>query len=215
MAGLSQALDQLSSINGQARRNSSAEHPLVHWTLSSPSCQAQRIDKLAHKVNQSVAGLHELKRCELLELMELQLERRKREEIRLRAELDTVGLQLADLRVSHIQIQSENDRMMSLVLAKSELVENKEAENRGLSRRLEKMQLDHKTAETSWRKERERMMDERKELERAHAETSAQSSAQLDAARKQIAALIAKSQEMDSQLEEALKAAQGMSLPLL
>jgi len=59
------------------------------------------------KFQQSSQGLHELKRCEVLEMMELQLERRKREELRLRAELDTAGQELSALKISNIQIQAE------------------------------------------------------------------------------------------------------------
>ena len=40
-------------------------------------------------------------------MMELQLERRKREELRLRAELDTAGQELSALKISNIQIQAE------------------------------------------------------------------------------------------------------------
>lgn len=53
------------------------------------------------------------------------------------------------------------------------------------------------------------MSEERKQLERAHSEASAQMSSQLEAAKKQIASLIAKSQEMDSELEDVRKAAQS------
>lgn len=53
------------------------------------------------------------------------------------------------------------------------------------------------------------MSDERKQLERAHSEASAHMSIQLEAAKKQIASLIAKSQEMDSELEDVRKAAQS------
>ncbi len=42
--------------------------------------------------------------------------------------------------------------MMSIVLSKSEMVENKEAENRALSRQLEQMQLQLKKAESTWKK---------------------------------------------------------------
>ena len=41
---------------------------------------------------------------------------------------------------------------MTMLLGKSELVEHKEAENRGLTRRLEQMQQLLSDAETSWNK---------------------------------------------------------------
>ena len=43
----------------------------------------------------------------VMEVMELQLERRKREEHRLRAELDAAGRQISELNFNHRQIQSE------------------------------------------------------------------------------------------------------------
>ena len=42
--------------------------------------------------------------------------------------------------------------MMAMLLGKSELVEHKESENRGLTRRLEQMQQLLSEAETSWNK---------------------------------------------------------------
>ncbi len=114
MTGLSQALDQLCSVS-QGRRGSTQDSsnpvPMMtiqpHWTLSPAHSSSQRIDKLMTKFQQSSQGLHELKRCEVLEMMELQLERRKREELRLRAELDTAGQVLSALKISNIQIQAE------------------------------------------------------------------------------------------------------------
>ena len=41
---------------------------------------------------------------------------------------------------------------MAMLLGKSELVEHKESENRGLTRRLEQMQQLLSEAETSWNK---------------------------------------------------------------
>ena len=46
----------------------------------------------------------------------------------------------------------QNSRMMTMLLGKSELVEHKGAENRGLTRRLEQMQQLLSEAETSWNK---------------------------------------------------------------
>lgn len=41
---------------------------------------------------------------------------------------------------------------MAMMLSKNELVEHKEAENRGLSRRLEQMQQQLRLAEATWKK---------------------------------------------------------------
>lgn len=42
--------------------------------------------------------------------------------------------------------------MMTMVLGKTELVEHKEAENRGLARRMEQLQQQLRNAEASWKK---------------------------------------------------------------
>lgn len=42
--------------------------------------------------------------------------------------------------------------MMTMVLSKNELVDHKEAENRGLARRLEQMQQQLRLAEATWKK---------------------------------------------------------------
>lgn len=42
--------------------------------------------------------------------------------------------------------------MMAMVLSKNELVEHKESENRGLSRRLEQMEQQLRLAEHTWKK---------------------------------------------------------------
>lgn len=42
--------------------------------------------------------------------------------------------------------------MMAMVLSKNELVESKEAENRGLTRRLEKMHETQRVNQSDWRK---------------------------------------------------------------
>ena len=41
---------------------------------------------------------------------------------------------------------------MAMVLGKTELVEHKDAENRGLARRMEQLQKQLRNSETSWKK---------------------------------------------------------------
>lgn len=48
-----------------------------------------------------------MKKCEVLELMELQLGRREREERRLRLDLDLAQQELNTLKISRMQIEAE------------------------------------------------------------------------------------------------------------
>ena len=48
-----------------------------------------------------------MKKCDVLELMELQLERREREERRLKLDLDSIQDEMNALRISRLQIQAE------------------------------------------------------------------------------------------------------------
>ena len=48
-----------------------------------------------------------MKKCDVLELMELQIERRAREEHRLKLDLDSIQDEMNALRISRLQIQAE------------------------------------------------------------------------------------------------------------
>lgn len=48
-----------------------------------------------------------MKKCDVLELMELQMERREREEHRLKLDLDSIQDEMNALRISRLQIQAE------------------------------------------------------------------------------------------------------------
>lgn len=52
-------------------------------------------------------AIKSMKKCEVLELMELQLARREREERRLRLDLDSAHQEINALKTSHMQIEAE------------------------------------------------------------------------------------------------------------
>ena len=57
-----------------------------------------------------------MKKCEVLELMELQLERREREQNRLRLDLDSAQQEMNSLKISRMQIEAEVRHQISFFL---------------------------------------------------------------------------------------------------
>ncbi|KAI9563094.1 hypothetical protein GHT06_010551 [Daphnia sinensis] len=210
--GLSHALDQLCTRRGSVTedREQSVNRAFLNWNLSPE--QMKKIDNLTKQMLNQEKFWENMKKCEILELMELQLGRREREEHRLKLQLDSTQQELNTLKINLLQIKAENERMMAMVLSKNELVESKEAENRGLTRRLEKMHETQRVNQSDWRKERERMQREKDKFEIAQTELTNQIQAQLDTAMKQIRNLIQKNEDLDEELKKSQKTCEGLKL---
>ncbi|XP_057368032.1 LOW QUALITY PROTEIN: uncharacterized protein LOC130689033 [Daphnia carinata] len=210
--GLSHALDQLCTRRGSVTedREQSINRAFLNWNLSPE--QMKKIDNLTKQMLNQEKFWENMKKCEILELMELQLGRREREEHRLKLQLDSTQQDLNTLKINLLQIKAENERMMAMVLSKNELVESKEAENRGLTRRLEKMHETQRVNQSDWRKERERMQREKDKFELAQTEATNQIQAQLDSAMKQIRNLIQKNEDLDEELKKSQKTCEGLKL---
>jgi len=222
VAGLSLALNQMSYLSSEQRCGGVdgvvdaeapdlvANRPQSNWSL--PPIQSHKIDKLVAKMQNQEKFWEAMKKCDVLELMELQIERRAREEHRLKLDLDSIQDEMNALRISRLQIQAENSRMMTMLLGKSELVEHKGAENRGLTRRLEQMQQLLSEAETSWNKERAEMQKEREKLKSAHEEMSNQYQTQFDTLKKQNRTLLQRLEETQEELQEATKTGESFKV---
>lgn len=116
-----------------------------------------------------------------------------------------------------------------MLLSKSDLLEKKEEENRGLSRCVEDTEQQLKKANREWKKvtfndkkiifmatnttfnfliiikEGEKLQKEKEILEKIHADSTAQLQAQVESGKKQNLDLIQKSQELEVELETIRK----------
>ena len=241
VAGLSEALNQLSPSGQPKVSGASAAVP------ETPGCQpplnmvlapqqAHKIDKLMNKVQTAEGGKvwDNIRSIDVVELMELRMERMNREEQvnchfpsnflsflvltnffdvfqRLRAELDQMQQQMSALQISRVQMQSESGRLMTSLLNIDDQVRQVEAQQRALTRRLEHVQQQFSQAEATWLQEREKLTEDRERLKQQQFDLATQHQSQLDAVKKQNRQLGHRLDEVQQELQEALKTGESKS----